>query len=346
MSITAIGRYFVGDPNIVSIVSTNTLAEITATGYLTTQSIIDDIDLLQNGEFQWTETDLVLIYYSPAQIGFFTHDAVNNTFDALAAPSGLSDTLQSGNIFVGNSSNIATGVAMSGDGTISNTGVFAIAAGVIVNADINASAAIDFSKLAALASGNVLVGSAGNVATSVAMTGDVVISNTGVTAISAGVIVNADINSGAAIAFSKLASLTSGQILVGSAGNVPTAVAMSGDATIIASGALTIAANAITTAKILNANVTLAKLAAGITPAAVIKFFGQVTTVGGAAAEAFVVTGAVAATDRAFVQMVDNGTGNVTVLQSVVTTDTLTVTFSGDPGNDAVINYQLIRAAA
>ena len=59
-----------------------------------------------------------------------------------------------------------------------------------------------------------------------------------------------------------------------------------------------LAADAVTTAKILDANVTLAKLAAGITPSHVIKFAGQVTSVGGAAAEAFTVAGAVAATDR------------------------------------------------
>ena len=188
----------------------------------------------------------------------------------------------------------------------------------------------------ALTNGHIFVGNASNIATDVAMTGDITITNAGVTAIAAGVIVNADINASAAIAFSKLAALTSGNILVGSAGNVATSVAMSGDATIIASGALTIAAGA----------VTLAKLAAGVAPQSVIKFASQVTTVGGAAAEAFTVTGAVAATDRAFVQMVDNGTNNVTVLQAVVTADTLTVTFSADPGNDAVINYQLIRIAS
>ncbi len=121
---------------------------------------------------------------------------------------------------------------------------------------------------------------------------------------------------------------------------------MSGDATMANTGAITIAANAITTAKILNANVTLAKLAAGITPSHVIKFANQVTTVGGSATEAFTVTGAVAATDRAFVQIVNNGTNNVTVLQAVVTTNTLTLTFSGDPAADTVFNYQLIRAAA
>lgn len=38
----------------------------------------------------------------------------------------LSNTLTSGNIFVGNASNVATGVSMSGDGSISNTGVLII----------------------------------------------------------------------------------------------------------------------------------------------------------------------------------------------------------------------------
>jgi hypothetical protein len=140
--------------------------------------------------------------------------------------------------------------------------------------------------------------------------------------------------------------LPNGQIFVGNASGVATAVTMSGDATIANTGVLTIAANAITTAKILDANVTLAKLAAGITPSHVIKFANQVTTVGGAAAEAFTVTGAVAATDRAFVQVVNDGTANVTVLQAVVTTNTLTVTFSGNPGNDTIINYQIIRAVS
>ena len=335
MSITAIGRYFVGDPNIVSIVSDNTLAEITTTGYLTQADIVADIELLQNGEFQWTATDLVLIYYSPAQIGFFTHDAVNNTFDALAPSGGLSDTLQNGDIFVGNASNLAVGVTPSGDITLSNTGVFGIAAGVIVNADINASAAIAFSKLAALPSADILVGSAGNVATAVAMTGDIAITNTGVTSIQAGAIVNADINAGAAIAFSKLATLATGHIIAGNAG-VATDTTVSGDITIGATGVTAIGSG----------KVLLAMLGTGIAPAGVIKFMGQPTTTGGSATEAFTVTGALAASDRAFVQIVNNGTNNVTVLQAVVTNDTLTITFSGDPAADTVFNYQLIRAAA
>lgn len=100
-----------------------------------------------------------------------------------------------------------------------------------------------------LTSAHIFVGNASNVATDVAMTGDIAITNAGVTSIGAGVIVNADVSATAAVAYSKLAALTDGNILVGSAANVPTSVAMSGDATIINSGALTVANNAITSAK-------------------------------------------------------------------------------------------------
>ncbi len=76
MSITAIGRYFVGDPNIVAIVTTDNLATITTTGYLVDPAIVADIEALQNGEFQWTDTDIVLMSYSPDLIGFFVRDAM------------------------------------------------------------------------------------------------------------------------------------------------------------------------------------------------------------------------------------------------------------------------------
>lgn len=328
-------------PSIAYIQTTDTVATVTTTGYL-------NKEVASGIQFSLPCIAAVTTKATPTsvpQVGWYEVQHVGSDW-SLDAGSNTGLALANGLIFVGNASNIAAAVAMTGDITISNAGVTAIAAGVIVNADINAAAAIAFSKLAALPSTQILVGSAGGVATAVAMTGDVTISNTGVTSIAALSIVNADISASAAIDFSKLATLASGNVLVGSAGGVATSVAMSGDATIIASGALTIAANAITTAKILDANVTLAKLAAGITPSHVIKFANQVTTVGGAAAEAFVVTGAVGATDRAFVQVVDDGGSNVTVLQAVVTDNTLTVTFSANPGNDTVINYQLIRIAS
>jgi hypothetical protein len=63
--------------------------------------------------------------------------------------------------------------------------------GGLVNADIDAAAAIAFSKLAALDSANILVGNGSNVATKVAVTGDVTISNAGVTAIGSSKVVTA-----------------------------------------------------------------------------------------------------------------------------------------------------------
>jgi hypothetical protein len=65
----------------------------------------------------------------------------------------LNKALTSANIFVGNASNVAAGVAMSGDATISNTGAVTLANGVVTDAKVNASAAIAGSKLQALSVG-------------------------------------------------------------------------------------------------------------------------------------------------------------------------------------------------
>lgn len=106
-----------------------------------------------------------------------------------------------------------------------------------------------------------------------------------------------------------------------------------------------IATDAVTTAKILNANVTLPKLAPGITPSHVVKYAARATTAGGSATEVVTVTGALA-TDIQSVTVVNNGTNNVTLLESVLTNNTLTLTFSGNPGNDAIVAYSILRAAA
>jgi hypothetical protein len=76
--------------------------------------------------------------------------------------------------------------------------------GEIINADVSASAAIAYSKLAALTDGNILVGNGSNVATSVNPSGDIDVTNAGVFSISSGVIVNDDVNSSAAIAPTKI----------------------------------------------------------------------------------------------------------------------------------------------
>lgn len=115
--------------------------------------------------------------------------------DAIDTSGFLTSTLTSGNILVGNGSNVATSVAMSGDVTISNAGVTAIGTGVIVNADINASAAIAYSKLN-------LSGSIVNA--DVNASAGIVYSKLNLT----GGILNADVNASAAIARSKIATGT------------------------------------------------------------------------------------------------------------------------------------------
>lgn len=191
-----------------------------------------------------------------------------------------SASLLDGKVYIGNVSNVATAQTISGDFTIDNTGVGAIASGAIVDADINASAAITRSKLAngtayrlivnnisgvmsentaitgarvvisdanglpthstitttqlntltgitsdiqeqlnakqsnLLASAQLLVGSAGGLATARTIAGDITISNIGTTSISAGVIVNGDVAAAAGIERTKLASGSGNRILI------------------------------------------------------------------------------------------------------------------------------------
>ena len=107
--------------------------------------------------------------------------------------------------------NITGTVITTGDtGTVTST---MLLDGTVVNADINASAAIDHSKLANITAGSILLGNASNVPTATAVTGDVTISNTGVTAIASGAIVDADVNANAEIAVSKLADGAARQLL-------------------------------------------------------------------------------------------------------------------------------------
>ena len=101
-------------------------------------------------------------------------------------------------------------VITSGDtGTVTST---MLLDGTIVNADINASAAIALTKLANVTAAQIIVGNGSNVPTAVAVTGDISINNAGLTAIAAGVIVDADISGSAAITGSKIATGTTSAV--------------------------------------------------------------------------------------------------------------------------------------
>jgi len=108
------------------------------------------------------------------------------------------------------------------DGSITNA---KLTNTTILNSKINASAAIDYSKLAALTSANLLIGSAGNVATVTAITGDVTITNGGVTAIGASKVTEAMIANDA-IGLPELKAGTDGELITWDASGDPAAVAV------------------------------------------------------------------------------------------------------------------------
>jgi sporulation protein YlmC with PRC-barrel domain len=165
-------------------------------------------------------------------------------------------------VVVHNASGVPTATTISGDVTVNSSGVTAIGSGVVVNADVSSSAAIDYSKLASLTAGSVLLGNSSNVATVTALSGDVTVNSSGVTAIGSGVIINDDINASAGIALSKLATSTAGNIIVYNSSGIPTAVAETGDISISDTGVTAIASGVIVNADISSsASIELGKLA-------------------------------------------------------------------------------------
>lgn len=123
----------------------------------------------------------------------------------------VSTTLNSGRVLVGSPGNAATQVdtASVGDISADTTNGLQIKAGAIVNADINASAAIAYSKLALTGS---IVNADVNASAAIAY------SKLNLT----GSITNADINAAAAIARTKLASGSSHRVIVNNASGVMT----------------------------------------------------------------------------------------------------------------------------
>ncbi|MEC8307277.1 MAG: hypothetical protein VXZ72_05485 [Chlamydiota bacterium] len=155
-----------------------------------------------------------------------------------------------------------------------------IAAGAIVNDDINASAGIAHSKLANVTSGQILVGNGSNVPTAVAISGDVSLNNAGQVTIADSAVETAmladdavtlakmqdvaansllvrDANTGGDLTEKALADK---QILIGD-GDGFTAAVLSGDVTMANDGAVTIANSAVDTIMIADNAVTLTKLA-------------------------------------------------------------------------------------
>jgi len=150
----------------------------------------------------------------------------------------LSNALVSGYLYIGNSSGVATGVAITGDILITNAGVVTIADsavttskisdGTIINDDVSSSAALDWTKISKTG------------ATLADLDAPSYTSNGGkVLAVNSGA-------TGLEWISALSPTLSSGKIFVGNSSGVATGVAMSGDATISNTGALTIAGDAVT----------------------------------------------------------------------------------------------------
>lgn len=198
----------------------------TVTSAMIENGTIVDEDISESAEI--VDTKLATIATAGKVSNSATTATSANTVDTIVARDG-SGNFTAGTITAALTGNADTATKLSSTRTFAVTGditgtvnsdltsgasiATSIAAGVIVDGDINASAGIAFSKLAPLTSANILVGSGGNVATSVAVTGDINISNTGVTSISSGVIVDADVSATAEIAVSKLSDGSARQLL-------------------------------------------------------------------------------------------------------------------------------------
>lgn len=141
--------------------------------------------------------------------------------------------------------------------TIANDAVTSakILNGTIVNADISASAAIDLSKLANGTAAQIIVANVSNVWTPTSMSGDVTISNAGVTTIGANAVDGSNISLSGEITnrmmyydggdWSVTNTPSSANIIVANGTGVPTFVAVSGDLSLSNAGVATIQSNAV-----------------------------------------------------------------------------------------------------
>ncbi len=220
-------------------------------------------------------------------------------------------------------------------------------------ASSNIQAQID--DITALGDGKILVGASG-VATEVTPTGDVTISNAGVTAISPLVIVDADVSASAALSRAKVATgtvkhivinhastgalsstgITAGQVLMGNATDEPTGTTVTGDVTIGSTGVTAIASGVIVDADI-NASAAIArsKVASGSNDHVVIN--GAAGALSSEASLAVVRGGTGLATLTTKNILIGAGTSNVSFLAPSATANTSVVSNGTDFASGPVI---------
>jgi hypothetical protein len=262
---------------------------------------------------------------------------VANATDAESRLAGK-EALAAAKLFIGNAAGVATAQTLSGAITVNTNGVTAITAGTIVNADVNNSAAIAYSKLANGSARSVLgvVGDAAGANASIAAgtdhhvlrrSGDLgfgLLIDANIDAAAAiaysklalaGSILDADIAATAAIAHTKLAPVAPAYLLVGNASSQAVAVAVSGDVTMNNAGEFAIASGVIVNADV-NANAAIASS----------KLAADVVRSGDATAAQLIQSGVIPSDDQ---------TAKVVVFNTAYadgTSPVVVCTYAGDPG--------------
>ena len=161
-------------------------------------------------------------------------------------------SLSDGKMWIGSSGNLPVAQTLTGDVTVSDLGVTAIGAGKIVDAQINNSAAIAYTKLNLSGSiTNADIYSSAAIATTklAALSASIVpvtdvsgfLTNSSTTVTELGYVHGVTSSIQTQLNAKATSTLASGDIFVGNVSNVATAVAMSGDATLANTGALTLA---------------------------------------------------------------------------------------------------------
>lgn len=140
----------------------------------------------------------------------------------------ISDSLAQGKILIGSTSNVATAQTMYGHGTLAVDGLFQIAPLVITNSRINASAAIQFSKMEVLTAGKAIVTSGLGVITTAATTATEIGHVSGVTSP-----IQTQLNNKVGT------SLAQGALFIGNASNLVSSLTIGAASTVLTSNGTT-----------------------------------------------------------------------------------------------------------
>lgn len=330
MAITDIKRDWGDSVSIVRIIATDTLAQVAASGYLTAQA--DNISLLNNGAFEWLETDAVLVSASDGK-QFFEFDG-DDFATLIPLPAGNGEVTLP----------VVDGDFVNFDGTLGGLHDLGFSASDATKTKVvMADAAVVIGRIAvytdtdgtisddaatAINNGNIQAGSSGTAGYLASFPGTAArgslrltaVANTGNTLTT---ISNAEMGQASVVSIPDPGAATGNFLVTGTAlvsGNLVEASGTDG---------LTIDSGVATSDVQLNTNIIAQRSA----------------DIGGAGAGPINIAVVGATATSVAVGTLVSSSNAVQVQTITTTTDQIAVTFSGDPGAAAVLNYIVFLAA-